>query len=168
MWLLLFAALLPGALGVIPVAALAGVLVHAGCKLVPVKEFVPLWREHRGEVLVLVVTATAIVTADMFEGVLAGLLTAVVKTAWETSQTYVEIHDEGDGPIVVRVLGNATFLRLPKLLDRLEALPRDRPIELDLRRLRHLDHACGMALLGWAERHNEEGVTPVRVQGAPV
>ena len=167
-WLLLFAALLPGALGVIPVAALAGVLVHAGWKLVPVKEIAPLWREHRGEAVVLIVTATGIVTTNMFEGVLIGLLTAVVKTAWETSQTHVDIHDTGEGPIVVRVLGNATFLRLPKLLEQLEALPRDRPLELDLRRLRHLDHACGMALLGWAERHNEEGVTPVRVQGAPV
>ncbi|MDX3099115.1 SulP family inorganic anion transporter [Streptomyces sp. ME19-03-3] len=167
-WLLLFAALLPGALGVIPVAALAGVLVHAGWKLVPVKEIAPLWREHRGEAVVLIVTATGIVTTNMFEGVLIGLLTAVVKTAWETSQTHVDIHDTGEGPIVVHVLGNATFLRLPKLLEQLEALPRDRPLELDLRRLRHLDHACGMALLGWAERHNEEGVTPVRVQGAPV
>lgn len=167
-WLLLFAALLPGALGVIPVAALAGVLVHAGWKLVPVKEIVPLWREHRGEAVVLIITATGIVVTNMFEGVLIGLLTAVVKAAWETSQTHVEIDDRGEGPIVVRVLGNATFLRLPKLLEQLEALPRDRPMELDLRRLRHLDHACGMALLGWAERHNEEGVTPVRVQGARV
>ncbi|MFJ4850832.1 MULTISPECIES: SulP family inorganic anion transporter [unclassified Streptomyces] len=165
-WLLLFAALLPAALGVIPVAALAGVLVHAGCKLVPFRALVPLWREHRGEAVVLVITAVAIVATNMFEGVLIGLLTAVVKAAWETSHTHVEIDDRGGGPIVVRVLGNATFLRLPRLLDQLEALPRNRAMELDLRRLRHLDHACGMALAGWAERHNEEGVTPVRVQRA--
>jgi MFS superfamily sulfate permease-like transporter len=163
-WLLLFAALLPSALGVIPVATLAGVLVHSGWKLIPVKEFLPLWREHRGEALILAITAIAIVTANMFEGVLIGLLLAVVKTAWETSHVHLEVEDLGKGPIVVRVLGNATFLRLPKLLDQLEALPRDRAIELDLRRLRHLDHAVGVALMGWAERHNSEGVEPVRVQ----
>ncbi|WP_329167416.1 SulP family inorganic anion transporter (plasmid) [Streptomyces sp. NBC_01717] len=167
MWLLLFAALLPGALGVIPVATLAGVLVHAGWKLVPVKDLVTLWREHRGEAVVLVVTAVAIVAANMFEGVLIGLLMAVIKTAWETSHTHVEIDDKDGGPIVVHILGNATFLRLPKLLDQLESLPRDRAMELDLRRLRHLDQACGMALVGWAERHNAEGVTPVRVQRMP-
>lgn len=33
-----------GALGVIPVVALAGALVHAGLKLVPLRVLVPLWR----------------------------------------------------------------------------------------------------------------------------
>ncbi|MGW0198086.1 hypothetical protein [Nonomuraea sp. NPDC003201] len=67
------------------------------------------------------------------------------------------------GPIRVAISGNATFLRLPKMLDTLEALPKDRPIELDLGGLRHLDHACRTALTTWAERHNEEGTEPVRI-----
>ncbi|MEV8309557.1 SulP family inorganic anion transporter [Streptomyces flavidovirens] len=167
-WLLVFAALFPAALGVIPVAALAGVLVHAGWKLIPVKELAPLWREHRGEAVVLGATALSIVVTNMFEGVLIGLLLAVAKTAWETSHVHVEVSgaDENEdelGPVRVRVLGNATFLRLPKLLDELEALPRDRVIELDLSGLRHVDHACGAALTAWADRHNEAGLKLVRV-----
>ncbi|WP_314178351.1 SulP family inorganic anion transporter [Streptomyces winkii] len=154
-WLLLFVAVLPGALGMIPVAALAGVLVHAGWKLIPVREFVPLWREHRAEAVVLGVTALAIVGINMFEGVLIGLLLAVVKTAWEMSHVQVETDDAGgEGALRVRVLGNATFLRLPKLLDQLEALPADRAVELNLAGLRHVDHACGMALAAWEEEHN--------------
>ncbi|MFF4749130.1 SulP family inorganic anion transporter [Streptomyces sp. NPDC002514] len=153
-WLLLFAALLPAALGLIPTAALAGVLVHAGFKLLPVKELVPLWREHRGEAVVLVVTATAILVTNMFEGVLIGLGLAVVKAAWETSHVHVEVDDQGDGPVRVRVLGNATFLRLPRILDALEHLPAHRPAELDLAGLRHLDHACTSALRNWADQHN--------------
>ncbi|MCH6161866.1 SulP family inorganic anion transporter [Streptomyces marispadix] len=160
-WLLLFVAVLPGALEVIPVAALAGVLVHAGWKLIPVRELGPLWREHRAEAVVLGVTALAIVAVGMFEGVLAGLLLAVVKSAWEISHVQVETEDAGGeteaglpGALHVRVLGNATFLRLPKLLDQLEALPHDRRVELNLSGLRHMDHACGMALAAWEEEHN--------------
>ncbi|WP_030276203.1 SulP family inorganic anion transporter [Streptomyces sp. NRRL B-24484] len=160
-WLLLFAALLPAALGVIPLAALAGVLVHAGCKLLPVSAIRPLWRQHRGEAVVLVATAVAIVATNMFEGVLLGLVLAVLKTAWETSSVHLEVSDDADGPIRVAILGNATFLRLPRILDTLEALPRDRAIELDLSALRHLDHACRTALQDWAGRHNEFGVEPV-------
>ncbi|NEE16154.1 SulP family inorganic anion transporter, partial [Streptomyces sp. SID7499] len=78
-WLLLFAALFPAVLGLIPVAALAGILVHAGAKLIPVATFRPLWREHRGEAVVLVVTALAIVFTDMFMGVLLGIGLAVIK-----------------------------------------------------------------------------------------
>ena len=158
MWLLVFAVLFPSALGIIPIATLAGVLVHAGWKLIPTKELLPLWREHRGEAIILIVTAGAIVTTDMFEGVIIGLLLSVVKTAWETSHVHIDVKGRDDAdedqPIKVRVLGNATFLRLPKLLDELEALPRERVVELDLRGLRHVDHACEMALATWTERHN--------------
>ncbi len=172
-WLLVFAAAFPAALGVVPLAALAGVLVHAGSKLIPVKQWLPLWREHRGEAVVLAATAVAIVATNMFEGVLLGLLMAIAKSAWETSHVHLEIAglDEpaapatgkstaGHGPvasgprrpILVRALGHATFLRLPKLLDQLEALPADREIELDLSGLRHLDHACAAALGSWEEQ----------------
>ncbi|AZS70286.1 sulfate transporter [Streptomyces lydicus] len=154
-WLLVFAAAFPAALGVVPVAALAGVLVHAGCKLIPLRDLRPLWREHRGEAVVLLVTAIAIVTVSMFEGVLIGLLMAVAKTAWETSHIHLDIQVPEDTaePVQVRAIGNATFLRLPKLLDQLETLPADRDVELDLSGLRHLDHACGAALTNWAEQH---------------
>ena len=163
LWLLLFAWLLPAAIGVIPLAALAGVLVHAGCKLVPVKELAPLWREHRGEAVVLGITAGAVVVTNLFEGVLLGLLLAVVKTAWETSHIHIEVTELTGGRLVVAVTGNATFLRLPRIMEQLEVLPKDRPIELDLSGLRHLDHACRSALESWAGRHNNAGTEPVRL-----
>ncbi|MFD7661799.1 SulP family inorganic anion transporter [Streptomyces sp. NPDC059788] len=162
-WLLIFAAALPAALGIIPVAALAGVLVHAGWKLLPVRDFAPLWREHRGEAVVLAATAIAIVVTNMFEGVLIGLLLAVAKTAWETSHVHLEfsgLDAPSTEPIQVRALGNATFLRLPKLLDQLEALPHDRRIDLDLTGLRHLDHACATALTTWSTHRTTQTNSP--------
>ena len=160
-WLLVFAALLPGALGLVPVAALAGLLVYAGCGLVPVRQVRGLWRGHRGEAVVLGVTAVAIVVGNLFEGVLVGLAVAVAKTAWDVSHVQVETEDLGDAGIVVRVLGHATFLRLPKLLDALEALPGDRVVRLELGGLRHVDHACAAALEGWvAERERGRGSGP--------
>ncbi|MCC3771431.1 SulP family inorganic anion transporter [Streptomyces sp. UNOC14_S4] len=154
LWLLIFAALLPWALGIIPVPALAGVLVHAGWKLLPVREVARLWRGQRGEAVVLVVTAGAIAVTNLFEGVIVGLLMAVAKAAWETSHVHVETVETVDGVVRARVLGSANFLRLPELLDRLERLPRPgHGVELDLSGLRHMDHACRTALNVWAERH---------------
>ncbi len=46
-WLLMFAALLPHLLDLIPTAALAGVLIHAGLKLLPHKELGP-WARSPG------------------------------------------------------------------------------------------------------------------------
>ena len=163
LWLLLFAALLPDLLAYIPIPALAGILLHAGAKLVPARSLVALWREHPGEALILVVTAVSIVVVSMFEGVLIGLALAVVKTAWEASHIRLEVVDKGAGPVQAYLSGNATFLRLPKILDSLEALPQDRPVELDLSGLHHLDHACRTALESWAERHSDHGTEPVKV-----
>lgn len=162
-WLLLFAALLPGVLALIPLPALAGILVHAGWKLIPFRGVVSLWRSHRGEALILVTTAVAIVTVNMFEGVLIGLALSVAKTAWEASHIKLEVIDKGAGPIQAYLSGNATFLRLPKILDNLESLPQDRPIELHLSGLHHLDHACRTALETWAERHSATGTEPVKM-----
>ncbi|MFJ5175767.1 SulP family inorganic anion transporter [Streptomyces griseoviridis] len=166
-WLLLFAALLPGALAYIPIPALAGILVYSGAKLIPVGQIVSLWRGHRGEALILVVTALSIVAVSMFEGVLIGLALAVAKTAWEASHIRLDVVDKGAGPVQAHLSGNATFLRLPKILDSLEALPQDRPVELDLSGLHHLDHACRTALESWAERHSAVGTEPVRMTAEP-
>ncbi|ALV32729.1 SulP family inorganic anion transporter [Streptomyces sp. CdTB01] len=165
-WLLLFAAALPSALALVPIPALAGILVHAGWKLIPFRQIAALWRGHKGEALILVATAVSIVAVNMFEGVLIGLALSVAKTAWEASHLKTEIVDKGAGPVQVHLTGNATFLRLPKILDSLEALPQDRPVELDLSGLHHLDHACRTALENWAERHSSAGTEPVRVTTA--
>ncbi|MFI1977813.1 SulP family inorganic anion transporter [Streptomyces wedmorensis] len=166
-WLLLFAALLPATLTHVPLAALAGILVHAGWKLIPFRGLVALWRGHRGEAFVLVVTAVAIVTVSMLEGVLIGLALSVAKAAWDVSHLRVEHTDDGHGPVRVRLSGNANFLRLPTILDTLDSLPGDRPVELDLAGIQHLDHACRAALEAWAERHRTAGTASVLVHGHP-
>ncbi|MGI8334247.1 SulP family inorganic anion transporter [Actinomadura scrupuli] len=162
-WLLLFAALLPAALGIIPVAVLAGVLIHCGWKLIPGQEVARLWRTERGEALVLVLTLAAIVTTNLLEGVLTGLVLAVAKTAWDVSHIHIDVHED-PGTLRIRLTGNATFLRLPRILDTLEALPHDRPVELDLSGLRHLDHACRTALLAWTAQRDSSG-SQVQVSG---
>ncbi|MEU0118274.1 SulP family inorganic anion transporter [Streptomyces bobili] len=149
-----------GVVGVVPVAAVAALLLYVGFGLVPLREMRVWWRGHRGEVAVLGVTAVAVVVGGLFEGVLAGLALAVAKTAWEVSRVHVETEDRGDAGIVVRVLGHATFLRLPKLLDALHALEvqhRDREIRLELGGLRHVDRACAAALEGWAAARERSG-----------
>ncbi|MEE1820234.1 SulP family inorganic anion transporter [Streptomyces sp. SP18ES09] len=163
-WLLLFVALLPAVLAYIPLAALAGILVHAGWKLIPFKGVLTLWQRHRGEAVVLVATAAAIVAVGMFEGVLIGLALSIGKAAWEASHLRIERSDDESDAIRVRIQGTVTFLRLPQILDSLEALPGDRRVVLDLSGVHHIDHACRAALETWAERHS--GADPEAVRAA--
>ncbi|MEU0071567.1 SulP family inorganic anion transporter [Streptomyces sp. NPDC006332] len=143
LWLLAFAMLLPQVLALIPISVLAGVLVHSGWKLFGPAEFPKMWRQDRGEFAVMTLTTLVIVATALLEGVLIGLAAGIVLAALRMSQTVIRQHVEDDTAKVV-MAGNATFLRLPKVIEALEAAaasgkPR---IRLDLTGVTHLDHAC--------------------------
>ncbi|NUP15896.1 MAG: SulP family inorganic anion transporter [Streptomyces sp.] len=143
LWLLAFALLLPQVLALIPISVLAGVLVHSGWKLFAPEEFPKMWRQDRGEFVVMTVTTLVIVATALLEGVLIGLAAGIVLAALRMSQTVIRQHIEDDTAKVV-MAGNATFLRLPQVIEALEsAAASGRPrIRLDLTGVTHLDHAC--------------------------
>lgn len=143
LWLLAFALLLPQVLALIPISVLAGVLVHAGWKLFAPHEFPKMWRQDRGEFAVMTITTLVIVATALLEGVLIGLAAGIVLAAVRMSQTVIRQHTEDDTAKVV-MAGNATFLRLPQVIEALEsATEAGKPrIRLDLTGVTHLDHAC--------------------------
>ena len=143
LWLLAFAILLPQVLALIPISVLAGVLVHSGWKLFAPAEFPKMWRQDRGEFVVMTLTTAVIFATALLEGVLFGLAAGIGLAAVRMSQTVIKQHIEEDTAKVV-MAGNATFLRLPQVIEALEAAaeagkPR---IRLDLTGVTHLDHAC--------------------------
>ncbi|MFF3202199.1 SulP family inorganic anion transporter [Streptomyces sp. NPDC002962] len=143
LWLLAFALLLPQVLALIPISVLAGVLVHSGWKLFAPDEFPKMWRQDRGEFAVMTLTTLVIVATALLEGVLIGLAAGIVLAAVRMSRTVIRQHTEDDTAKVV-MAGNATFLRLPQVIEALEtAAEAGKPrIRLDLTGVTHLDHAC--------------------------
>lgn len=164
LWLLIFVALTPGLLSYIPTAVLAAVLIHAGWKLLELKQVLALLRSNRSEGAILALTATLIVATDLLTGTLAGLAVAIVKTAWDVSQLHVTTTKNGADNEHIELRGNATFLRLPRLLETLEDLPVTKHVRLDLSHLRHLDRACRQAIDNWAAEQRRAGNTVEIVQ----
>ncbi|MDT0545215.1 MULTISPECIES: SulP family inorganic anion transporter [unclassified Streptomyces] len=163
LWLLGFALLLPNVLALIPISVLAGVLVHSGWKLLAPQEFPKMWRQDRGEFVVMTLTTVAIVATALLEGVLIGLAAGVVLAALRMSRTQVREHTDGDTAHLT-MAGNATFLRLPQVIEALEAIaasgkPR---IRLDLTAVTHLDHACRSQIEEFAAQQRASG--SVRVE----
>jgi MFS superfamily sulfate permease-like transporter len=155
-WLLLFVVAVPQVLSAVPVAALAALLLHAGWKLVAPAKLAASWRDHRGETIILLVTAAAIVATSLFEGVLVGLVAALAKTAWELSHLNVSVNSHG-GTLRVRLLGHATFLRVPRLTHALDTLPEADDVHLDVTGLAHYDHSCQETVREWVSRQESRG-----------
>lgn len=159
LWLLAFALLLPQVLALIPVSVLAGVLVHSGWKLFAPDEFPKMWRQDRGEFAVMTITTLVIVATALLEGVLIGLAAGIALAAVRMSQTVIRQHTEDDTAKVV-MAGNATFLRLPQVIEALEsAAEAGRPrIRLDLTGVTHLDHACRSQVEEFTAQQRSKGL----------
>nr|WP_308298959.1 SulP family inorganic anion transporter [Streptomyces sp. GESEQ-35] len=161
-WLAAFGLLLPGLLGLIPVAVLAGILVHAGWKLFDPSAFPKMWKTDRGEGIVMIITTVAIVVASLLEGVLAGLAVAIVLVALRMSRITFRTTSV-DGTTCLIMSGNATFLRLPKLIDALESVAGEPRIHLDLTAVTHLDLACRSQVEEFAEQQRKAGAEHVEL-----
>jgi MFS superfamily sulfate permease-like transporter len=157
LWLLLFVLVLAGLLRQIPTAALAGILVYTGFRLIDFRGLANLWKTDRVEALIFIATVTLIVVEDLLIGVVTGLVLSAVKLLWTFSRLEVRTMSDRSGELTVRVVGAATFLRLPVLAARLEEIPEDVPVTIDVARLSYLDQACYDLIVNWARQRRLGG-----------
>ncbi len=155
--ILAFVALLPGFLRLVPTAALAGVLVVTGWRLIGVHHLLDLLRNHgRMPAAIWVATFAGVVTTDLLTGVLAGLALSVVESVTSLRRPGFRVRkvDTGAGT-ELRLAGTATFMRLPQLLSAVEAAPADRDVRIRTRGLWHIDHTFASMLQQLAARKDE-------------
>jgi MFS superfamily sulfate permease-like transporter len=166
-WILGFVALLPWLLREIPMAALAGILVVTGVRLVSVDHVKHLLHRY-GPLPAVVWAATLIcvVATDLLTGVLVGIGLSMLELLPHASRLRLKLEDaprEGGHEMALR--GTATFLTLPKLSAKLESLPSAGLVILNVERLGHIDHTSAEMLREWVERRRGAGA-PVEFFGA--
>jgi MFS superfamily sulfate permease-like transporter len=158
---LIFVMLCAPLLRMIPTAALAGVLVYTGFRLIDWRGLARFWREDRGDAFIFLTTIAIIVAEDLLLGVVVGLALSAAKLLWRFSRLNVTVlpphSGKRDARTLVRVGGAATFLRLPVLAARLDEIPRDGPITMDFHRLSYLDDACLELLESWVRDREKSG-----------
>jgi MFS superfamily sulfate permease-like transporter len=158
LWLIVFVLVLGGVLRLIPLSALAGILVYTGYKLINPKELIKLWKVGKFEALIFVIVVATIVIEDLLIGVLVGIGLSTIKLLWVFShlKAQLEITQEGKRA-QLSLEGAATFLRLPYLAGKLEDVPAGARLHVDLERLDYIDHACMNLLMNWAKQHESSG-----------
>jgi MFS superfamily sulfate permease-like transporter len=118
--LLISVLLLPGVLGMIPSAALAGMLVFVGARLASYKEL--LHMKHLGleQLTFFLITLFLTVTVDILAGVIAGVIAAVVfcvikgKAFKGLFRLSSQVIASSEG-VVLAIDGNASFLNIGAL-----------------------------------------------------
>jgi MFS superfamily sulfate permease-like transporter len=158
-WILGFVALLPWLLREIPMAALGGVLVVTGARLVSLKHVRHLF-DHYGVLPAAVwgVTFILVIATDLLTGVLVGLAMSLLELAPHVRRLRLKVDTvEQDGRCHVRLDGAATFLGLPTLNRVLDALPDGKAMTLELLRVPAIDHSAAETLRQWLQRVRQRG-----------
>lgn len=165
-WILGFVALLPFILREVPMAALGGVLVVTGWKLVSLQQVRRLLRVH-GVLPALIWTATfaLVVTTDLLTGVLVGLALSALELVPHLRNLRFKVGETTVGETVrLELEGAATFLGLTRLTSALEQVPPRKAVHVDLERVHAMDHTTAEMLTEWLARRRLRG-DEVRVTG---
>lgn len=157
-WLLVFAALLPQALRLVPIASLAAVLVFTGYKLMNPAAVRKLREFGKGEVTIYAATMGTVVAVDLLTGIVVGISLAVGKLLLTFSHLEIRLDDDAARHRTVMYLeGAATFMGLPKLAATLEKVRPNSELHVHFEALSYIDHACLDLLMNWDKQHAATG-----------
>jgi carbonic anhydrase len=170
--LLLVAVLVvPGLLSMIPIAALAAVLLHVGYRLAPISLFRRMWRMGPPQFLPFVATTLGVIFTDLLMGVLFGMAFSVLFILQaHISAPYGILRGEGppdaDGVEHVRLelADNVSFLNKAGLSDVLHGLAPGTALEIDATRTKYLDPDARDVILDFVQAAPLRGVE-VRLVG---
>jgi carbonic anhydrase len=157
LWILVFVAALSAVLRDIPLAALAGLLVYVGAKLVNVNEIKDVLRH--GDLPVYLATVAGVVAVDLLTGVLIGMAVAALLMLRRLLWSGIHAEPDGDGWRVV-VEGALSALSIPRLSAVLGEIPRGTVVTLELV-VDYLDHAAFDTLAAWQHSHELAGGTVI-------
>jgi MFS superfamily sulfate permease-like transporter len=161
-WLLVMVAAAPMVLRLVPTASLAAVLVYTGYKLISPANIRKLLNYGRMPVLIYGVTITMIVATDLLTGIICGLVLSLINVVYALTHMSVRVSKERGGACVdVHLRGAATFIRMPALIDALDALPHHVEVHIHIRDLSYIDHACLDAISNWSKQRNQKDARTV-------
>ncbi|MEV0259224.1 SulP family inorganic anion transporter [Streptomyces sp. NPDC050732] len=153
-WVVVASLLLVPVLELIPLAALAALVMAVGIQMVSLNHIRTITR-HR-EIVVYAVTTLGVVFLGVLEGVALGVAVAVAVSLHRLARTRITHCEDDAGVHRLRVRGQLTFLAVPRLSKALHLVPQgtDVIVELDGS---FMDHAAYESLQCWQDSHTAHG-----------
>ncbi|MBA2311339.1 MAG: SulP family inorganic anion transporter [Actinobacteria bacterium] len=144
LFLFLFVLALPGVLELIPLAALAGILLVVGFKLAHPADFKHAWDIGPVDFLLMIITAFTVLLTDLLIGVATGIVLGLLHALFRGTtlrnlfRPRMKVVDGGDQVTVVfrGALGFHNFIPVRSVLDN---MPRGRTVTLDFSGVHYID-----------------------------
>ena len=154
-------AALPAVLNMIPLAALAGMLVFIGFRLAHPKEFMHAAHVGKEELFYMVATTVIVVTVDLLWGVIGGFMLAVLVNAVRGVRgvkAQTEVKAQGDS-VTLKLKGAHGFLNFVNMRGQLDALPPGKNLTLDFNNVSYIDHTVNERFVDFEAEYGRTGGT---------
>jgi MFS superfamily sulfate permease-like transporter len=132
--LLLSAFSIPKLLNMIPLSALAAILLVIGYKLAKPSMYRDMWKLGRSEFIPFVVTVTGIVFTDLLSGIALGLAVAIFFILWDNFKLPYKFDIENytsGAPIRIEFSESVSFLNKASIQHTLNTIPDNSQVILD-------------------------------------
>ncbi|TDO41146.1 SulP family inorganic anion transporter [Paractinoplanes brasiliensis] len=153
-WIALFVLACAPLLEMIPMAALAAVLVVVGLRLISLAQ-IRTYARHR-ELPTYVITALGVVATDLLTGVGVGLAAAVLMMLWRLVRCDIRVERAEETRVTIS--GTLAFVGSGRVARVLAALPVGERVTVELN-LDYLDHGAFQAIEDWREAYEKSGGT---------
>ncbi len=144
-FLLLSIVLLPFLLNKIPLAALAAMLIYAGCRLAHYKEFLHMYHVGKEQLIIFISTIIGVLAIDLLWGVAIGIAVKILcemllgVTPIQFFRLPVFMDEDGKSQRIV-LHGSATFTNWLMLKKKINSFPADSDVVVDCSDARFIDH----------------------------
>lgn len=156
LWLLAVVLFLPDVLRMIPIASLAGVLVHTGFKLLSPAQVRELRAFGWQSVGIYAATLAGVVATDLLTGVLIGMGLSIVRLLARLASIRLDVEQTGMR-VDAYLHGAVTFVSLPRLVRLLEQLPHAVDLHVHVEGVLYIDHACIVAIEDFEQQRRKAG-----------
>jgi MFS superfamily sulfate permease-like transporter len=136
--LLLSVALIPRILNLIPLSALAGILIFTGFKLVKPSIFKEFYAKGPTQYIPFVVTILAILFTDLLVGILIGCVTGLFFVMRSNFRSAVFVVNDNNN-YLFRLRKDVSYLNKPIIRKKLEEVPADCNVLIDATRADFID-----------------------------
>lgn len=166
-FLLMCVALIPTTLHLIPLAALAAMLVYTGYRLAHPSEFVHVYHIGREQLVIFVSTIVAVLATDLLKGIAIGIGVKMLIHVWNgvpmkaLFKTYLDVHDVDDKTTMIQARESAVFSNWIPFRRQIEEIGfvQHRNIIVDLSNVRLVDHSVMEKLGELKNDFEQEGLT---------
>ncbi|HZG25190.1 MAG TPA: SulP family inorganic anion transporter, partial [Chitinophagaceae bacterium] len=140
--ILICSAFIPGILNLIPLGALAAILLLTGYKLAKISIFKEMYSNGKYEFVPFIVTVVTVVFTDLLTGVGLGLITSIVAILYGNMKNSYYFHKENhhEGEIIrISLSEEVSFLNKASIKLTLDHLPKGSTVVIDARKTQYID-----------------------------